>query len=500
MPLYATLLQLVAALTAWLTAPVCIRIALRLGVVDKPDVRKEHRRPTPYLGGVAVLVGMAAAIATLFATTRDPEASWARLDDRLLTLLAGAGVIFAIGLADDFRPLRARYKMFAQLAVALWMWRAGVRFESLPLFDGTTFELSCAYISLPVTVLWIVGITNALNLIDGLDGLASGIGAIAAAAISFVAFETGHAPTACVLAALSAALIGFLCYNHHPAKIFLGDAGSLMIGFLLATCSITTASESTSFVAIGAPVLALAVPILDLSFTVLRRLIERRGIFSPDHNHVHFRLLALGYSHGRTVTILWCESAVLTVVALSLFFADVRPAQQLITFATVTAAHLLFFRFAGAVRIRESLGAFHRAARRMRDARSDRRECDSLDLLFRRARSLNDWWEAIETTAERLEFAAIRLDLPRRTGGVSSKQWRHPHGVASALETSLEVPDRREDQTLRVQLSVAGESLEAAAGRVTLFGKLLDRYPAKLIPSVAPQAEAPASTELAEPA
>ncbi|MGC6486528.1 MAG: glycosyltransferase family 4 protein [Planctomycetota bacterium] len=495
MDTYAVIL-LAAGLGSWLATPACIRIARRLGVVDRPDLRKEHEAATPYLGGVAVLTGIAVGLVALAAAIPARAEALAHPDERVLVILCGAVAIFLLGLADDFRPLRARYKLLAQVAVAAFVWNAGVRFDGMPLLDGTRFDLDCAYVSLPLTVLWIVGVTNALNLIDGLDGLASGIGTIAAGAIAFVAFDTGNGPIAAVLAALAAAQVGFLLHNRHPAKIFLGDAGSLLIGFLLASCAVVTASTSTSFVALGAPLLALAVPLLDLLFTVLRRLIERRGIFSPDRNHIHYRLLALGHSHARTVTMLWVESAALTALALVLFFADASPAQQLATLLSVGLAHVLFFRFAGAVRLRDSLRAFHAAALRLRQARANQRECDGLDLLFRRARSLDDWWQAIETSARRLGCTAVSLELPRRRGGVEARRWQRARALQETLlQSTVEVPDRRAGDALRVHVSVAGESLESAANRMALLAKLLDCHPAAQLGAAAGRV---ASTPLAE--
>lgn len=476
MPLLASI-AVAAALTAWLLTPVCVRVARRLGVVDRPDVRKSHRTSTPYLGGVAVLGGVLAAVGLWAARSEAPAYAWARLDGAAVATLLGAVAIFALGLADDFRPVRARYKMLAQVAVAVGVWSAGVRFESIPLFDGSRFEMGCAYLSLPLTVLWIVGVTNALNLIDGLDGLAAGVGLIAAAAIAYVAAQTGSLPVACVLTALSAALAGFLYHNRHPAKIFLGDAGSLLIGFLLATCAVTTASSSASFLALGAPVVALAMPILDLTFTVLRRMIERRGVFSPDRNHVHYRLMSLGFSHGATVGILWFESAALTLVAVLLLGADAPTGERVAAFAVVVIAHVVFFRAAGAVRLRDSVRAFAAATARLREARARQRESDDLDLLFQRARTMDDWWAATESAAKTLGCTSLRLELRRRDDKLEVRSWRHPRGSNANLQTTLELPDRRASSgPLRLHVGVANESLETAAGRVALLSKLLDRH------------------------
>ena len=470
---------LAAAFLTWLMSPLCAGMARRLGIVDSPDVRKRHRAATPYFGGVAVFAGIAASlvVASGLASSDPAEAGFASLDRPLLALLSGAGVIFALGLLDDVRPVRARYKMLLQGGVAVWMWSAGIRLESVPLIESA-FSLNCSYLSLPLTVLWIVGITNAVNLIDGLDGLAAGIGAIAAAAIAYVAFQLQQQAVGLVLAALAAALVGFLVHNRHPARLFLGDAGSLLIGFLLATCAVTTTSNASDISALGVPLLALAVPILDLSFTVIRRLMERRGIFSPDRNHVHYRLQGIGFTHGQAVTILWAESGALTVVALLPLWFAASPTQQATTFVVVALAHLAFFRFAGAVRLRESIRAFRAAARRTQDARRRQREYDNLDLQFRQAHTLDTWWHALEHSAERLGCVSVQLELPRRTGGAVTRGWRDGERARSVVQTTLEIPDRRSDQALRLHVGLASESLEGAAESVAVLSKLLDRYPA----------------------
>ena len=490
---------LTAAIVAWLVSPLCASLARRLGVVDAPDLRKRHRAATPYFGGVAVFSALVAALVVAVPLSDSGLAGGdaSMVGGPMLALLGGAGVIFAIGLVDDVVPVRARYKMLAQGGVAVWMWSAGVRLDSVPLVESV-FGLGCTYLSLPLTVLWIVGITNAVNLIDGLDGLAAGIGAIAAAAISWIAFHTQQQACGLVLAALAAALAGFLIHNRHPAKLFLGDAGSLLIGFLLATCAVETASNTAQVSALGVPLLALAVPILDLSFTVVRRIMERRGIFSPDRNHVHYRLQGIGCSHHQAVAILWAESGTLTVLALLPVWLSASATQQAMTFVIVALLHLAFFRLAGAVRMRESLRALRAGVRRAQEARRRRREYDSLDLQFRQAHTLEAWCRALEDSAERLDLVSLQIELPRRTGDVVTRTWQGGERVSQSLKTTLTVPDRRADQSLRLHVELASESFEAAAEGVAMLGKLVDRYPASQLGK--DEWRAPRAAGVADPA
>ena len=482
---------LAAWLGAWLSTPLARRVALRYGIVDKPDVRKVHREATPYLGGAAVLTGLLTGVLALLCLCRNPAAAIAHLDPRLYAIFSGAIAMFALGLWDDVKRLRARHKLAGQLLIASAMWFAGIRIESIQLADG--IGLDFGIFSFPITVLWIAGVANAINLIDGLDGLASGIAAISAAAIGFVAYQAGQGPTAAMLAVLLGALLGFLLHNHHPARIFLGDSGSLLIGFLLATCAVTSASKSTAFVSVGAPFLALGVPLLDMCFAMLRRAIERRGLFSPDRNHIHHRLMALGFGHARTVYILWAESAILTGVALALLYAGATNAQRLAVFALVLALHVMFFRATGAIRLRDSYRAFQDAARRVREVNNQKRDYDELELHFRTTRTIGEWWMAVELTASRLGFARLLLRLERRDGDYHDLTWspsqredRGSNGASSSdfesLHAKIPVRHRRSGHPLDLHVEVPVTSLESAGQRLTLFGRLLDKYSLAALP------------------
>ncbi len=465
-----------AALTTALTAPLCGRLARRLGIVDNPGLRKQHVDAVPYLGGVAVLLGVLAGIAALLALGGGTESLLALPDNRVLAILVGALALFGLGLRDDIKPVRARHKMMVQatVATALWLW--GVRFEVVSFGEWGLLDLGV--FSLPVTVLWIVAVANAINLIDGLDGLAAGLGAIAACAIACVAQRAGSEPTMTLLVVLAAALVGFLVHNRHPARIFLGDAGSLTIGLLLAACTVTAGPApgiATSFTFAG-PFLALGVPILDMVFAMTRRVVERRGLFSADRNHIHHRLLSLGYSHGKTVAILWAVSAGLTTFGLMLLHAGQTPGHHVSVFAVVLLLQVFFFRAAGAVRIRDSYKGFRDAAARMREARDTSREYDDLELAFRSAASMTDWWRTVELSAARLGFTGLKLALNRRDGSVQVWTWSSSDGHGKTIRSVLPITDRRAGKMLPLEVEVLADSLEMAAQRIATLGKLLDRH------------------------
>jgi len=470
-----------ALITSWLTTPLCSRLASRLGIVDSPGIRKQHVVIIPYLGGAAVLLGLVAGVMLLGLLSHvDDRFGWAAPTPKVLAILAGGAAMFSLGLLDDIRPLRARYKMLAQVIIATGLWSAGVCINAVPIANDVSIDLGLW--SLPITVIWIVGATNAWNLIDGLDGLATGLGAISAAAIAVIALQFSGDATGYILAALAASLLGFLYYNRHPAQIFLGDSGSLLIGCLLATCALAAPGERTDLSIIAAPLIALALPILDMTFAVLRRVIERRGLFSPDRNHIHHRLLARGLSHTRVVHSLWSQSGLLTAITLLLLHPNTSTLHCWVSIGTVMMVHVLFFRASGAVRLRESYVGFRNAATRLQEIRSNNRVYDGLELAFRSAKNMDDYWRSIELSGSRLGLTHIALNLDRRDGSTEVREWRAPNTDRAALHSTLPVKQRRSGDPLLLKVEIEADSLESAALRIALLGKLLDRHSVATLP------------------
>jgi UDP-GlcNAc:undecaprenyl-phosphate GlcNAc-1-phosphate transferase len=229
--------------------------------------------------------------------------------------MAAGWLLFAAGLLDDLYNLRPAAKLLAQCAAGIVAYGFGFRVEELS-FLGPTLDLGV--LSLPVTLLWIVGITNAFNLIDGLDGLATGIGLVALASTFAVAWMLGNPEVALVCAALGGALLGFLRYNFRPARIFLGDSGSLFVGFMVAVLSVHGSTKSATAVMTAAPLLLLALPILDTVLSVIRRWLRGKPIFGADEHHLHHRMLAIGLTHVRAVVALYVMAAGLAVIGVLL--------------------------------------------------------------------------------------------------------------------------------------------------------------------------------------
>lgn len=471
---YSLVLALTAAAVAIALTPVARALAWRIGAVDTPGERRIHRTPTARLGGLAIAVGVL-GVAWLARVLPGPARE---LDLRpLLGLTCAALPILALGVLDDRRGVTPWTKLAVQVCAALTLTVFGYGVPLLTNPFGPA--LVTGMWSVPLTVLWVVALTNAINLIDGLDGLASGVGAIAAGAIAYVAHDAGNLPVAITMLALCGSLLGFLGHNHHPARIFLGDSGSLLIGFLLATSAVATGSKNGASLGILGPFLALGLPILDMCFAMLRRAIERRGIFSADRSHVHHRLMALGYAHARTVHILWAVSGALTVLGLSLLNSGSTDAQRIIAVLLVLCLYVIFFRAIGAVRIRDSLIAVHAAALRSKVVREHQAMHDELQLYFREAKSIDQWWSALVLAAERLGLQKLDLSAPRRDGTIRQWHWAAAGGPLDGAEpfcAVLPIPHRRAGPGLDLRIAIAMDTMEHASERVTILARLLDKH------------------------
>lgn len=293
-----------------LTPPIKL-FAYKVGAVDVPrDKRRMHKEPIPRLGGLAIFFGFLFSI--LF---------FGQIDSQMRGILLGAIVIVSLGVVDDIVSLPALFKFAVQIGAALIPVLSGVRIER---FSNPNVFSNVSYIdlgmwSIPLTVLWIVGITNAVNLIDGLDGLAVGVSSIASLTLVAIAVLVSEPYTvAIVMAALAGACIGFLPYNLNPAKIFMGDTGATFLGFILATVSVQGLFKFYAIVSFAVPFLVLGLPIFDTAFAVIRRVLRGESPMKADRGHVHHRLIDMGFSQKQAVAILYTISAIFGLSAVLL--------------------------------------------------------------------------------------------------------------------------------------------------------------------------------------
>jgi len=304
----------IALVIALVATPLAGRLAAVAGGVDAGGDRPRiHTAPTPNTGGVAIV--LAIAVGSLI---------FIDLDGSMKGIFVGLPLVAAVGLLDDRRGLRPRIKLLSLTAIALIpVLGYGLTFDrvTLPVLgDG-----DLGWVAYPVTVLWIVLVTNLVNLIDGMDALAAGIVAIAAATLALMAVSFGRIEVAVVAAAVCGATVGFLWHNYHPAKIFMGDSGALSLGYLLAALSVEGLLKTPATITLLAPLLLIAVPLLDTSFVVLKRLKYRRPPFGADHNHFYHRFLRIGFSQRRTAAYLHLWAAALAAWAMLVRFVPPRP-------------------------------------------------------------------------------------------------------------------------------------------------------------------------------
>ncbi|CAN5620453.1 hypothetical protein BH11CYA1_BH11CYA1_18830 [soil metagenome] len=340
----------------WLVPEIRIR-AMRLGLVDQPgEDRRIHKVAVPRLGGVAIYISVLATIVSLVAIAgRLPQN--ARGQEGILAIAVGGTLVFVLGLMDDLESIKAKYKLLTQILAGCAAYALGVRIKEIPIPQNWNFDLAFIHIhggvpidlgnlSIFVTVLWLVGVANAVNLIDGMDGLAAGVSAISALTIWAVALGVAKPFAALMAAVIAGALLGFLRWNFNPARIFLGDSGAYLTGFILAAVSITgviKGAASTVMVPTSLLVLfILAFPLLDTSWAIVRRLAKGVSPFSPDRLHIHHRLLDTGLDQKKVAYIIYAASAFFgfiaacfvhqqeyflklfgSVLLLALFFAEV---------------------------------------------------------------------------------------------------------------------------------------------------------------------------------
>jgi UDP-GlcNAc:undecaprenyl-phosphate GlcNAc-1-phosphate transferase len=295
----------IALAAAYFITPHVKQLAIKAGALDAPDARKVHTSPIPRLGGLAIYVGFVLAVLASVHVNRE-----------ILGLLLGGTVILIVGVIDDLKQLPPKVKLLGQILAAFVLILFDIRIEWLTNPFGDMVYLD--YFSIPITILWVVSLTNTVNLIDGLDGLAAGVSTIASVTILLVALQQNLWTVAVMTAALAGSAFGFLQHNFNPAKIFMGDTGSMFLGYMLAAVSILGTVKSAATIALIVPIVALGLPIMDTAFAIIRRYSNGRPIFKPDKGHLHHRLLAMGLTQKQAVLLMYVISGCLGLSAIAL--------------------------------------------------------------------------------------------------------------------------------------------------------------------------------------
>lgn len=412
----AAIAFLLALLAALALTPAARGLARHLGAFDHAhSSRKVHGRPVPRLGGLAIVGAFFLALPVM--AVADPATLALFLADRERSgaLLVGGLVVAGLGLHDDLRGVTAGTKLAVELAVAGLLYAAGWRIDAVdvpflePIVQG--------WLGLPITLLWIAGVTNAVNLIDGLDGLAAGVAAVAALAIGLLAFVGGTPLVVLLAAALAGAALGFLRHNFNPASIFMGDTGSLFLGFVLAALSLRIPSESSMAGVPLAPVVVLGLPLADTALALLRRALRGAPLFRADRDHLHHRLLARGLGHRGTVLVLYAVSLLLAGAAvLSAFGRHAIDAVMLVGLSVACPAGLWRL---GVLRVPRLAGLVEERHRN----RALRRAIASVRSELRGASDWGDLWPPVRQAAEQLGAGGVELCLASSATGELAITW-----------------------------------------------------------------------------
>ncbi len=460
--MYYQLIALVGAFVlSVLLTPICRRFAIAFGMVDHPDAhRKLHREPIALCGGPTILISslIAAALAPLFVEgirNRFWNDPWP-----IVGLAVGAIAIVALGMIDDRYALRGRQKLFGQIAIVAWMVWSGYRMTAIDVFG---IEINSAILMVPISVLWLLLTINSLNLIDGADGLCSSVGWIASTGIAAMATLGGQPLDGALAAGLAGALLGFLVYNFPPAKVFLGDAGSMLIGLILGALAIRTSLKGATAISLLGPVAIFAIPFFDSGMAILRRKLTGRSIFSTDRGHIHHSLLRWGLSHrglllminllcaitagGALIGYMMNNQLVALISTLSVLSCLV--ASRAFGYSELQLLSNRLYHFCGSfVPSRSSTG--HDQHPKVQGRRHMVR--------FQGNRSWETVWNAYIEFAEKHDLAKISLDL--------NVPWLHEGFHASW--TRSRIPD--DSHQWRIQLPVFAET--RSLGRVLLVGRM----------------------------
>lgn len=312
------------------TTPFSIYFAKKVGAIDKPKARGMHKESIPRMGGIAIVCGFMISILVFMPFMQDLDKK------QCFGILLGALIIVILGMLDDIYDLNAKLKFGVQIVAAFVAIYCGVRIN----FVFWPFASKISIFSIPVTLLWIVGITNAVNLIDGLDGLAAGISTIASMCLMILCIMTGSNLSVFFTVALAGSCLGFLPRNFNPAEVIMGDTGSTFLGYILAVTSITGVFKSYAALAIVVGILAIGLPIFDTTFAIIRRILNKKPIMQADRGHLHHRLIDKGYSPKRAVIIMYGISLLSAAFSIVIAMKDLRIIIMLIVMLTVLSLML----------------------------------------------------------------------------------------------------------------------------------------------------------------
>jgi UDP-GlcNAc:undecaprenyl-phosphate/decaprenyl-phosphate GlcNAc-1-phosphate transferase len=471
---------LLAFLLSLLSTRLVMRLAWRLDMVDRPDgFRKVHERVTPRLGGVAIFVAFVIPVLVLFSCSELSTVTKALLRQKteLIGVLIGASIVLVFGVLDDKFDLRPRWKLLWQLATAGIMYQLGFSIGAVSIPFGGSFHLGL--FALPVTLFWFVGCMNAVNLLDGLDGLAAGASLFVSMTLLLVSIHFNNVLGMLMMGCLSGAILGFLLFNFPPAKIFLGDSGSMLLGFLIAALSLVGASrKAEATVALFIPIVALGLPILDTSIAIVRRWYKKLPISAPDRQHIHHTLVSMGYSQRRAVLTLYVICLLLAAAALVITFA--RSEVVLFVIGSLIVTAFVCIRIFSGVRLADVLDKLSDDAERRQRSSQARVLMEQAVERMRHANGIAGLWSACVRVFE--ELGLDRAQLVLGSAPLDTWAWQNKEGESGQEDASADEWSAR--LGLRHDSRFIGELVVGKAIREQSFlpetAELLDRLRSEL--------------------
>ncbi len=460
-----------------LFVPIVFRFAKKHNLYDKPGPRKAHLEPVPRVGGISFVAGTLCMIVFVFFLDNTIAESFRNARMQFITLLSGAGFMYLVGLVDDLHPIRGIVKLLCLVGAASAFCFSGAAISTIQFGSGYTFQTGWA--AFPVTVCWIVAITICIGVIDGLDGLAAGIAAMVCGTLVVFSLWTAQAAMAVLMLALLGGITGFLIFNFYPAKIFMGDGGSLFLGFMIGAGSVLCHAKTSTFIGLALPFLVLGMPILDTGLVVaFRGFIERRSLFAPDNKHFHHRLLRQGLKHRSAVIVMYAITAVCASLGIFMLTSEGSVSFELLTAGIVLL--LSIFAVLQKGRYRKLFAGLKRNLAIARQVKIQARSFETAQIKMYDTISFDNWWEILCNMGESMGFQSLSL-LNRDNGQYqSSCQWsslRKKTGKNRAVEINLPLePDDNRECILRARIYVE-DYLELSGHQVKLLARLIDEFP-----------------------
>ena len=464
-------------LMAMVLVPIVSRLAKKYRLVDAPSPRKVHQMPIPRIGGIALVVSTLALVVLAFFIGNDVSESLRETSTEFLALLVTSSFIFAVGLIDDLRSLPGHIKLSCIVAASLAICASGATLHSISM--GTWFELKTGWASWPLTLLWITTITVCMNFVDGLDGLASGIALIVCGTIALLALWSGQAAMVVLMLALLGSVTGFLFFNFYPAKIFMGDGGSMFLGFMIGAGSIICQTKTSTFVGLAIPFLAMGVPILDTGIAILRRhILERRSMFAPDRNHLHHYLLDLGLHQRTVVVVIYALTAI--SASLGVFMLTVEDGLSVGLFGIGLVLLLTTFGCLHGRRYCKIVMALKRNRTVIYETRIAKHDFENTQMRMQGITSFDSWWKTLCDMAKKMQFQSIGVWNRHNDHYVMTHAWNEPSGTFAAGRTMrLTIPLHRNGITeweIRARIWIS-DVLELSGHQAMLLARLMDEFP-----------------------